>query len=308
MLDCCAEHGICASSGHPRGGRVAVATARRAPPARRLRQAPPMNASDAVVRCGYLDGPHGQVHYRTGGAGGRPLLLLHQSPLSSRQFDPAFAPLIRAGRHVLAIDLPGFGQSSPLPEPRRLEDYAAAAVAALDAFGWASADVVGHHTGAVVAAELAGAGPARVRRLVLNGFPLLSPEERAFFRGLDFGPPRLQADGTHLLDAWRKRVKATPGWSSVETMHRHVVDGLGSAASNWMAFPLIVNAELGALLERVAAPTLLYTNTGEDLYAATNRCRALRPDFDYAELQGGTHDIVDEQPAEWVAGLLRFLA
>jgi pimeloyl-ACP methyl ester carboxylesterase len=91
-------------------------------------------------------------------------------------------------------------------------------------------------------------------------------------------------------------------------MHRHVVDGLGSAASNWMAFPLIVNAELGALLERVAAPTLLYTNTGEDLYAATNRCRALRPDFDYAELQGGTHDFVDEQPAEWVAGLLRFLA
>jgi hypothetical protein len=55
-------------------------------------------------------------------------------------------------------------------------------------------------------------------------------------------------------------------------------------------------------------PTLLYTNTGEDLYAATNRCRTVRPDFAYAELPGGTHDIVDEQPQAWAAGVLWFLA
>lgn len=266
-----------------------------------------MTTRDVRVRRGYFDGPHGQVHYRTGGDGGVPLLLLHQSPLSSRQFDPAYPGLIAAGRHVVAIDLPGFGQSDPLPEARTLDDYAAAAAAALDAFDWRSADVVGHHTGAVVAAVLAGAAPARVRRLVLNGFPLLSAEEREFFRSFHFGPPEPKADGSHLLDAWHKRLKATPGWSSVEVVHRHLVDGLGSGATNWMAFPLIVNADLGGLLERIAVPTLLYTNTGEDLYAATNRCRAVRPDFDYAELPGGTHDIVDEQPAAWVERLLRFL-
>lgn len=267
-----------------------------------------MNATrTARVRRGYFDGPHGQVHYRTGGEGGAPLLLLHQSPLSSRQFDPACARLIAAGRHVLAIDLPGFGQSDPLPAPRRLEDYAAAAAAALDAFGWPAADVVGHHTGAVVGAVLAATARARVGRLVLNGFPLLSPEERAFFRSFHFGPPEPKADGSHLLDAWHKRLKATPGWTSVAVMHRHLVDGLGSAATNWMAFPLIVDTDLGGLLARIAVPTLLYTNTGEDLYAATNRCRAVRPDFAYAELPGGTHDIVDEQPEAWVDGLLRFL-
>lgn len=266
-----------------------------------------MKNPDRRVRRGYFDGPDGQIHYRTGGEGGAPLLLLHQSPLSSRQFDPAYAPLIAAGRHVVAIDMPGFGQSDPLPEPRRLEDYAAAAAAALDAFGWQIADVVGHHTGAVVAAVLAGSAPARVRRLVLNGFPLLSPEEREFFRSFYFGPPEPRADGSHLLDAWQKRLKATPGWTSVEIMHKHLVDGLGSAATNWMAFPLIVNADLRGLLERITVPTLLYTNTGEDLYAATNRCRALRPDFEYAELPGGTHDIVDEQTDSWVEGLVRFL-
>lgn len=265
------------------------------------------SAAVSRMRRGYLDGPHGQIHYQAGGAGGRPLLLLHQSPLSSHQFDPAFPALLAAGRHVVAIDMPGFGQSDPLPEGRRLEDYAEAALATLDAFGWGRADVVGHHTGAVIAAQLAGLHPARVRRIVLNGFPLLSPEERDFFRSFYFGPPQPAADGSHLLDAWQKRIRSTPGWTRLDAMHRHCVDGLGSAGTNWMAFPLIVNADLSGLLAAVAAPTLLFTNTGEDLYAATRRSRELRPDFAYAELAGGTHDIVDEQPREWVAAIEAFL-
>jgi pimeloyl-ACP methyl ester carboxylesterase len=264
-------------------------------------------ASRPPVRRGYFDGPFGQVHYRTGGEGGKPLLLLHQSPISSRQFEPAFDGLIAGGRHFVAIDMPGFGLSDPLPEQKTLEDYAAAARAALDAFGWQSADVVGHHTGAVVGSVLATTTPARVRRLVLNGFPLLSPEEREFFRSFYFGPPQPKADGSHLVAGWNKRLKASPGWQSVEIMHRLYVDGLVAERTNWVAFPLIINMDLTALLGRIPVPTLLYTNTGEDLYAATNRCRQLRPDFAYAELQGGTHDIVDEQPDAWVAGLLKFL-
>ena len=55
-------------------------------------------------------------------------------------------------------------------------------------------------------------------------------------------------------------------------------------------------------------PTLMFTNTGEDLYESTRRAWQLRPDFfAYAELQGGTHDIVDEQPQAWVETIDRFL-
>lgn len=260
------------------------------------------------MRRGYLDGPHGQVHYEAGGDGGRPLLLLHQSPLSSRQFAPAYAALLRAGYHVVGIDMPGFGRSDPLPDPPSLADYAAAALAALDAFRWRRADVLGHHTGAVVGAQLAALHPGRVRRLVLNGFPLLSAEERAFLRSFAFGPPTLREDGSHLLDAWRRRLRATPGWTSLEAMHRHVVDGLVAERTNWKAFPLIVDADLESLLRRIECPTLLFTNTGEDLHAATGRCRALRSDFAYTELAGGTHDIVDEQPEAWVEAVDAFLS
>ena len=44
------------------------------------------------------------------------------------------------------------------------------------------------------------------------------------------------------------------------------------------------------------------------LYAATKRAQALRPDFfAYAELQGGSHDIIDEQPENWVRAIVDYL-
>jgi hypothetical protein len=52
----------------------------------------------------------------------------------------------------------------------------------------------------------------------------------------------------------------------------------------------------------------MFTNTGEDLYQSSRRAHALRSDFfAYAELEGGSHDIVDEQPANWVREVVRFL-
>lgn len=39
-----------------------------------------------VTRRGYADGPFGQVHFQSFGEG-IPLLLLHQAPMTSSQFD-----------------------------------------------------------------------------------------------------------------------------------------------------------------------------------------------------------------------------
>jgi pimeloyl-ACP methyl ester carboxylesterase len=258
---------------------------------------------------GYLEAPFGQVHFRAGGEGGAPLVLLHQSPLSSLQFEAVLPGLIRAGYHAIALDMPGFGGTDPLPEPAVLDDYASILPAALDHCGWSRAAIVGHHTGAVIAARYAAQAPQRVQRLVLNGFPLLSDTERAHFAGFYFGPRPPRADGSHLLDAWQNRLRSTPGWTDVALMHRYTVEGLLRAETSWKAFPLIIHTDLSALLESLSVPTLLFTNTGEDLYAATRRAHALRPGFfDYAELPGGTHDIIDEQPGGWVRVVSEFLA
>jgi pimeloyl-ACP methyl ester carboxylesterase len=255
----------------------------------------------------YVDGPFGQIHCRICGSG-RPLILLHQSPLSSLQFAPVLPRLAGADFSAVAIDLPGFGMSDPLTQEPSFAAYAASIEAVCAAFGFERVALLGHHTGAVIAASFAARARERVERLVLNGFPLLRPEERAFFRSFDFGPVRPRPDGSHLTEAWQSRLRATPGWTDLDAMHRYVVDGLVAGGTNWLAFPLIIDADLDGLLAALDVPTLLLTNTGEDLYAATRRAALNHPRFGYAELQGGTHDIIDEQPDAWAAAVVEFLA
>lgn len=135
---------------------------------------------------GYARGPHGLVHFQDGGgrvpvrAGERALVLLHQSPSSSRQFEAAFEPLVARGIRFVAIDTPGFGFSDPTPSIPTVEQWAPSIAAVLDHLGLDQVDALGHHTGSLIATELALQYPRRVRRLVLNGpFPLTSAERAA---------------------------------------------------------------------------------------------------------------------------------
>lgn len=263
------------------------------------------------IRRGYFPGRFGQVHYRRcepgAGPAAQPLVLLHQSPVSSLQFVAAMPLLSAAGHDVVALDMPGFGQSdAPGPDPT-MDDYASCLDDAFAAFGWSRVALLGHHTGAAVAACWAVANPGRVARLILNGMPVLSDEEREHFRRLTLGPARPAADGSHLLQAWDVRIRATPGWTDLAAMHRLFVDGLVSGATSYRAFPVVIGADLRGTLAALRVPTLLLTNTGEDLYAATCRARELRPDFAWVALAGGTHDIVDEKPREWAAAVNDFL-
>ena len=275
------------------------------------------NATDSSaprIRRGYYDGPTGQIHYRrcagrnAAGQAGTPLMLLHQSPLSSTQFEAVMPALAQAGFDVLAPDMPGFGMSDVAPEGATLGDFASIIPAGLAAMGWSRAHLVGHHTGAVLGAVFAAAQPAAVQKLVLNGFPLLGKAERDHFATFYFGPKEPKPDGTHLLIAWENRLRSTPGWADIHLIHRYTVEALHRGATNWKAFPLVISADLEAVLRRLTVPTLMFTNTGEDLYDSTRRAHALRADFfEYAELQGGSHDIVDEQPAAWAQAIDTYL-
>ncbi len=262
-------------------------------------------------RKGYADGPDGQVHYRDAGAG-VPLLLLHQTPCHLGMFDAAWDLLVRAGIRAIGIDTPGYGQSDATRGTPTIAAYARAVAAVLDHLGLGGADVLGHHTGASIAAELAVAEPRRIRRVILNGPPLFTAEERsAYLRAIAAAPrPGPRADGSHLLAVWERRQHFTPGWTSVPAMHRGVVMMLEAQLSGDGERPGYSAAfahDIGVPLRAIAQPGLILTNTGDDLYTMACRTRELRPDFAFIALDGGTHDIVDEQPEAWARVVTDFV-
>lgn len=264
-------------------------------------------------RKGYADGPDGQVHYLDTGADsatGGPLLLLHQTPCHLGMFAAAYPLLTGVGIRVIGIDTPGYGQSAPPAGVPTIVGYARAVVAVLDHLGLEAAAVLGHHTGASIAAELALLEPRRIKRVILNGPPLFTPEERAtYLKAIAEAPrPEPRADGSHLKALWDRRVRFTPGWTSVEAMHRGVVMMLSAESGERQGYSAAFAHDIAVPLRAITQPGLILTNTGDDLYTASCRARELRPDFAFAELADGTHDIVDEQPEAWVAELRKFVA
>ncbi|GIW10647.1 MAG: alpha/beta hydrolase [Dehalococcoidia bacterium] len=256
---------------------------------------------------GYVAAPTGQVHFRMLGDG-EPLLLLHQSPSSSLMFSRALPILAELGLQAIAIDTPGYGNSDVPAERPSVATYASVVPAVLAAFGLKQAAILGHHTGAAIACEVAVSRPELVRRLVLNGPPLYTEEERqARLARARRGPIPLRPDGSHLLERWQQRLAATPGWTDLAAMHRNVVQGLLAGEYDWYGHLAVFEYEMLPRFLALRVPTLILTNTGDDLYRFAQRAHALRPDFAYVELPGGTHDIVDEQPRAWAEAVARFV-
>jgi pimeloyl-ACP methyl ester carboxylesterase len=169
----------------------------KAPPPSPVRDLP-----GAITRM-YVANSFGSLHVRRAGSvAARPLVMLHASPGSAAGLEPLIIELARH-RTVLAFDTLGHGYSDP---PRSQSPdigfYASSVIEALDTLEVGPIDLYGSHTGALIAIEIGLKAPDRVGRLILDGIPIFSPDERddllanytPFLRPMD--------DGTHLLRLW----------------------------------------------------------------------------------------------------------
>jgi pimeloyl-ACP methyl ester carboxylesterase len=161
-----------------------------------------------VIRFGYADTPYGQIHYAECGAG-PPVLLLHQTPRSWDEYREVL-PLLGGRHRAIAPDTLGFGASTRIPK-HSIETYADGVCRLADALGLDVFDLVGHHTGGVVAVEVAARAAGRVRRLVLSSTPYVD----AAARRRRAGRPAVDAvaekpDGSHLTELWGRRARFYP--------------------------------------------------------------------------------------------------
>jgi pimeloyl-ACP methyl ester carboxylesterase len=107
------------------------------------------------------------------GQGGvrEPIVLIHGVGGWAENWRPVMAALASTGRQVIALDLPGFGESE---RPRRVRYfgpdeafYPRFVIAAMDALGIERAHVAGNSMGGAVAYMTAVTAPLRTRSLVL---------------------------------------------------------------------------------------------------------------------------------------------
>jgi pimeloyl-ACP methyl ester carboxylesterase len=257
----------------------------------------------------YTDGRFGQIHYATCGEGS-PLVLMHQSPTCMVQFQKVWGLLAAKGYQVIGIDLPGYGGSDGPEDVPTIPDYAHIVPAVLDALGIDNADILGHHTGAIVATEVALQYPERINRIILNGPLPINDEERAFFKQSmatekEWVP---RADGGHLVDQWKFRTAAQPGVHDFEAVHRHVVASAAAWPNAWYAHDAVMEYDHGATMMKLQHPCLVLSNTGDAIHAIAERARDMRPDWDWLETEGGTFDYIDEEPEIWADSVTGWLA
>ncbi|MDP9821835.1 alpha/beta fold hydrolase [Nocardioides massiliensis] len=153
---------------------------------------------------GYAPSRFGQLHYVEVGSG-RPVLLLHQTPRSWDEFRDVI-PLLAGHCRAIAMDTVGFGASARVDEPFSIELFADGVADLLTALDLEDVLLVGHHTGGVVAMEVAARGDRRVTGLALSGVPWVDQPRRervASAPPIDHVDP--SPDGAHVGQLWARR-------------------------------------------------------------------------------------------------------
>jgi pimeloyl-ACP methyl ester carboxylesterase len=126
-----------------------------------------------------------------GAGGGEPVVCVHGLGGTKASFLPTVAALADSYR-VIALDLPGFGESDkPIAAPYDAPYFAKAVAAVLDSLEIENAHLIGNSLGGRVALELGLLSPERVRRLVLLSPALAWLRDRRWGWILQLPLPRL---------------------------------------------------------------------------------------------------------------------
>ena len=217
------------------------------------------------MKRGYVDTPEGQIHYRTEGSG-EPLLLLHQACLSSDEYSLVI-PILGKNYRVMAMDFPAHGNSDVPDRQYLVEDYARTVVSFLDGLSIRKTNIVGHHSGASVAVEVAAAYPERVDRLILSGCPLYKLEVRqARLRGEDpkYLPMKITEDGSYLIKIWEtEKAKSQP---PVQTWYRMLVSHLMVGERDQDLHLAIFRYDIEQRLPLIKSPTLIVSGDKDVFY------------------------------------------
>lgn len=232
--------------------------------------------------------------------GDLPVLVLHGWGAYLAAVEPIVSALERE-TEVLALDMPGFGDSGDPPAAWDSEDYARFVVAWLEQAGVRRCHVIGHSFGGRVAICLSARHPELVERLILCDAAGLRPKRGWRYRyrvglaklgrllGL-FGPP-----GRRLQERIRARVASS--------------DYLNASPALRETFRRVIGEDLEPHLPAISAPCLLVWGSADEdtpLWMG-RRMEELLPDGALVVFEGAGHYSYAEDPARFAQLSRHFL-
>ncbi|UQA56463.1 alpha/beta fold hydrolase [Polyangium aurulentum] len=279
------------------------------------KQAEPPRPIERVIRDVTARG----VRMRVLEAGSGPaLLLVHGFMVSHREFEDVIDAFARRF-HVIAPDLPGFGESekpSPTRYPYGIEAFAESMADLIAAFGVGRASVLGHSMGAGVALTLAAEHPELVTRLVVEDalcypFPL-SFKARLPLIPILGGVIFKQLYGRAMFRAYFRDDVFRPGAELPMARIDQHYDFFNAPESRESAYAILRammdTRPIVARVTRITTPTLVVWGREDKLFPAASAQRLAREIHGAKlEIMNAGHSPHEERPREFVSLVTQFL-
>jgi esterase len=256
-----------------------------------------------------------RIHYLEWGTPDKPpLILLHGIARVAHTFDH-LAPHFMADYRVIAIDMRGHGDSAWDPKGSYVvEDYVKDIAALIEQLQLRNIVLWGNSIGGRVAQMIAGEHPERVTAVIVEDVGPERPREVSNRRADRMSK---EADGWAAVDEFKAQVRKENPRTSETVLGALVQHGAKQRADGrivWKRDPAILNGfvptELWATVRRIKAP-IIYILGGASTIVPVETQReivAALPQAQIITLPGLGHYPSDEQPAEFLAIVDRFLA
>jgi pimeloyl-ACP methyl ester carboxylesterase len=267
-----------------------------------------MQGTSAHIERRFVQTRSGKLHIAACGDG-VPVLLLHQTPRSWDEFRDVL-PRLGQNYRAIAMDTVGFGDSQPLPPGSdSIEAWAGAAHDLLDALELPQVAVVGHHTGAAIATEMAASRPERVKALVLSASPYVDAAKRASAVGkkmIDHADRHV--DGRHLLELWTMRRPFYPE-DDIHLLERFLIDALKAGERAAAGHHVVHRYVMETRLPLVRCPTLVIAPAADPhAFPHARKVADAIHDSRVVEIENGMVPLPDQMPELFAQVVDRFLA
>ena len=257
------------------------------------------------VRRRFVDTRAGQVHIRLAepeNSARVPVMLLHMSPVSSRNFVPQLERL-GADRLAFAVDIPGFGESEAPPKLPSIGDLADIMTDVIKEVGGGEPiDLMGDHTGAVIAIDLAARYPELIRKVALNTVPYFGAEARAE-RVAHSAYTEPAEDGAHLASRWQSMARLYGPYMDMRAVETNFVEALRGGPFGHWGHHAVFSYDMDPVLPKITQPVLVF-RPKDGLEENTLRAKPLIKNVNVIDLLGYGYGFMETQ-ADEVAEYLR---